>query len=78
MNVWYKCKILGHIWDDIDELQNYAFYKIYVLISDEDNEISFDPDDIITHIEQIDSGWWLGVAPDGKQGMFPANYVELI
>jgi len=43
-----------------------------------DDEISFDPDDIITEIEQIDEGWWRGRAPDGSVGLFPANYVELI
>ena len=46
--------------------------------SDEDNEISFDPDDVITYIEKIDEGWWIGTAPDGNRGMFPANYVEEI
>nr|XP_037282549.1 drebrin-like protein isoform X2 [Rhipicephalus microplus] len=44
----------------------------------DDTEISFDPDDIITHIEQIDEGWWQGLGPDGTYGLFPANYVELI
>ncbi|XP_078668060.1 LOW QUALITY PROTEIN: uncharacterized protein LOC144909751 [Branchiostoma floridae x Branchiostoma belcheri] len=43
-----------------------------------DDEITFDPDDIITDIEQIDEGWWRGVGPDGTYGLFPANYVELI
>jgi len=46
--------------------------------SDEDNEISFDPDDIITDIEKVDEGWWIGTGPDGTRGMFPANYVEEI
>ncbi|XP_032869930.1 drebrin-like protein isoform X10 [Amblyraja radiata] len=41
-------------------------------------EISFDPDDIISDIEQIDEGWWRGYAADGTFGMFPANYVELL
>lgn len=44
----------------------------------DETEISFDPEDIITHIEQIDSGWWQGLASDGTYGLFPANYVELI
>jgi len=44
----------------------------------EDNEITFDPDDIIRNIEMIDDGWWLGDGPDGKRGMFPSNYVEVI
>ncbi|XP_064213899.1 src substrate cortactin [Tribolium castaneum] len=40
-----------------------------------DDEISFDPDDIITHIEKIDEGWWRGLCK-GKYGLFPANYVQ--
>ncbi|XP_054720665.1 drebrin-like protein [Uloborus diversus] len=44
----------------------------------DDTEISFDPDDIISQIEQIDEGWWQGLAPDGSYGLFPANYVELL
>ena len=46
-------------------------------VSAEENEISFDPDNIITNIEMIDEGWWLGTGPDGKHGMFPSNFVEL-
>ncbi len=44
----------------------------------EENEITFDPGDIITEVEKVDKGWWVGVGPDGRQGMFPANYVEEI
>lgn len=45
----------------------------------DDTEISFDVDEIITNIEQIDEGWWMGVRKlDGSYGLFPANYVELI
>uniref|UniRef100_A0A1Q3G4Z0 Putative drebrin n=1 Tax=Culex tarsalis TaxID=7177 RepID=A0A1Q3G4Z0_CULTA len=44
----------------------------------DESEISFDPGDVITHIDQIDEGWWQGLAPDGTYGLFPANYVELI
>lgn len=44
----------------------------------DDTEITFDPDDIITGIEMIDEGWWRGYGPDGHNGMFPANYVELL
>lgn len=41
-----------------------------------DDEISFDPNDIITHIEQIDEGWWRGLCKN-RFGLFPANYVQL-
>ncbi|CAB4066979.1 DBNL [Lepeophtheirus salmonis] len=34
-------------------------------------EITFDPNQVITHIEKIDPGWWQGVGPDGKFGLFP-------
>lgn len=45
----------------------------------DDTEISFDPGDIITNIDQVDEGWWQGLAPDGiTYGLFPANYVELL
>lgn len=44
----------------------------------DDTEITFDPEEIITNIDQIDAGWWQGVGPDGTFGLFPANYVELI
>ncbi|NWU95570.1 HCLS1 protein, partial [Upupa epops] len=42
-----------------------------------DDEISFDPDDTITHIEMVDEGWWRGQCR-GKRGLFPANYVKLL
>lgn len=44
----------------------------------DESEITFDPGDIITHIDQIDEGWWQGLGPDGTYGLFPANYVEII
>lgn len=44
----------------------------------DNTEITFYPGDIITHIEQIDEGWWQGFSPDGTFGLFPANYVELL
>lgn len=43
-----------------------------------DDEISFDPDDLITHIDMIDAGWWKGLhAKTYTYGLFPANYVQL-
>ncbi|XP_065202044.1 drebrin-like protein [Planococcus citri] len=44
----------------------------------DETEISFDPGDIISHIERIDPGWWQGLAPNGSYGLFPANYVQLL
>ncbi|XP_004835687.1 hematopoietic lineage cell-specific protein isoform X2 [Heterocephalus glaber] len=41
------------------------------------DELSFDPDDIITDIEMVDEGWWRGCCR-GHFGLFPANYVKLL
>lgn len=41
-----------------------------------EDELSFDPDDIIMNIEMIDEGWWRGECR-GQIGLFPANYVQL-
>ncbi|KAF1452934.1 Hematopoietic lineage cell-specific protein, partial [Spheniscus mendiculus] len=50
---------------------------LYDYQGDGDDEISFDPDDTITHIEMVDEGWWRGQC-QGKVGLFPANYVKLL
>uniref|UniRef100_A0A3Q3QVH8 SH3 domain-containing protein n=1 Tax=Monopterus albus TaxID=43700 RepID=A0A3Q3QVH8_MONAL len=42
-----------------------------------DDEISFNPDDVITNIEMIDEGWWKGQC-HGRIGLFPAAYVQLM
>lgn len=52
--------------------------KVRFPFTADDSEITFDPGDIITHIEQIDAGWWQGLGPHGVFGLFPANYVELL
>lgn len=46
--------------------------------AEDDTEISFNPDEIISEVEQIHDGWWRGRAPNGIVGLFPSNYVELI
>ncbi|XP_069085581.1 src substrate cortactin-like [Pleurodeles waltl] len=50
---------------------------IYDYEGEGDDEISFDPKDVITNIEMVDEGWWRGFC-NGKFGLFPANYVQLI
>ncbi|KAK7120888.1 hypothetical protein R3I94_020767 [Phoxinus phoxinus] len=64
--------------EETDHNQNICARALYDYQASDDTEISFDPDDIITGIEMIDEGWWRGYSPDGHNGMFPANYVELI
>ncbi|KAH7695884.1 Src domain containing protein [Aphelenchoides avenae] len=40
-------------------------------------EIDLGEGDIITHIEQMNNGWWRGLCK-GKFGMFPAKHVQLL
>ncbi|XP_023681732.1 src substrate protein p85-like [Paramormyrops kingsleyae] len=42
-----------------------------------EDEISFDPDDIITNIEMVDEAWWRGHCR-GHFGLFPASFVQLM
>jgi len=49
---------------------------LYDYEAGDNDEISFEPDDIITNIDMVDAGWWRGECR-GKYGLFPANYVEL-
>lgn len=47
-------------------------------LAEGEDEITFDPGDVITEIEEFAEGWWRGRTSNGAYGMFPANYVELI
>ncbi|KAF1603576.1 UNVERIFIED_CONTAM: Src substrate cortactin, partial [Eudyptes robustus] len=49
---------------------------LYDYEKQDDDEIGFDMNDIITDVEQIDAGWWRGMCR-GRYGLFPANYVQL-
>ena len=37
----------------------------------EDNELSLAEGELIEQIEQLDEGWWQGVGPGGRSGLFP-------
>lgn len=53
-------------------------YALYDYQAAADDEISFDPGDVITHIECIDAGWFRGLhQATVTYGLFPANYVQL-
>ncbi|KAM4676219.1 drebrin-like protein [Discoglossus pictus] len=62
----------------VEEDRGICARALYDYQAADDTEISFDPDDLISHIEMIDEGWWRGYGPAGNYGMFPANYVELL
>ncbi|KAI9256458.1 hypothetical protein BDA99DRAFT_441889 [Phascolomyces articulosus] len=45
----------------------------------EANEMTLVEGEVVVQIDQVDEGWWYGVSEDGKkQGLFPANYVQLM
>lgn len=51
---------------------------IYDYAAQETNELSFKEGDIITVVDKItDSDWWMGEL-NGKKGVFPTNYVEIM
>ncbi|VDO71758.1 unnamed protein product [Heligmosomoides polygyrus] len=41
------------------------------------DELSFNRNDMITITQQIEGGWWEGTI-NGKTGWFPANYACII
>lgn len=53
-------------------------FETYLFSTEDDTELSFEPGDIISDVETIDKAWWRGCSKDGRQGLFPANYVETI
>ncbi|XP_052316445.1 src substrate protein p85-like isoform X2 [Oncorhynchus keta] len=50
---------------------------IYDYQGEADDEISFNPDDVITNIEMVDEGWWKGHC-HGRIGLFPATFVKMM
>ena len=51
---------------------------LYDLVSYEQDELSFRKGDVITVIESVYRDWWKGSLPNGKEGIFPLNYVTPI
>lgn len=51
---------------------------LYDYQAEDESELSFELGDIIRDVEAVDKGWWRGCSQDGRQGLFPANYVETI
>lgn len=49
---------------------------LYDYTGEGDDELSFNPNDVVTNIEMIDEGWWRGRCR-GHFGLFPAAYVQL-
>jgi len=61
-----------------DPTQNITATVIYDYTQDEDNEIDLVEGDLITSIDKVDEGWWMGTNSAGQRGLFPKDYVEEI
>jgi len=60
------------------DLFTFLFYIVYIfLFIVDDSEISFGKGDRITNAEEVTHSRWIGTAPDGQRGMFPANQVKI-
>jgi nostrin len=46
------------------------------LQSEQPDELSLHPGDVITVLERNEDGWWVGEV-NGKSGLFPGNHCEL-
>ncbi|XP_016041777.1 src substrate cortactin isoform X4 [Erinaceus europaeus] len=66
----------GNTYDEYETALGITAIALYDYQAAGDDEISFDPDDVVTNIEMVDDGWWRGLCR-GRFGLFPANYVEL-
>ncbi|XP_068594682.1 drebrin [Brachionichthys hirsutus] len=58
--------------------QQLSVRALYDYQAEDESEISFESGDIIRDVETVDKAWWRGWSKDGRQGLFPANYVETI
>jgi hypothetical protein len=52
---------------------------MYDYVAADKDEVSFNENDAIIDVEQIDEGWMFGtVRRTGNRGMLPSNYVERV
>ena len=57
------------------EPQKPLFRALYSYAGQHDDELAFNAGDVITLISKDEEAWWKGEI-DGRQGVFPSNYVE--
>jgi hypothetical protein len=54
----------------LDQYNCWKFWKQ----ATEDNEMHLIEGEYIEQIEEVDEGWWSGVGPGGKAGLFPCVF----
>jgi hypothetical protein len=59
-----------------DETEPFVVVRaLYPFHSEEPSSLSFEREELIQVLTQLDSGWWYGFC-HGEHGWFPSNYVE--
>ncbi|XP_008287034.1 drebrin-like protein A isoform X2 [Stegastes partitus] len=74
----YKEQNISENGQEVLAEQQMCVRALYDYQAEDESEISFEPGDIIRDVETVDKAWWRGWSKDGRQGLFPANYVETI
>ncbi|KAF9998234.1 hypothetical protein BGZ79_008086 [Entomortierella chlamydospora] len=60
-----------------DETEIIVVRALYPFRSEDSTSLSFQKDELIQVLTQLESGWWYGYC-HGERGWFPSNYVEII
>ncbi|KAK5809783.1 ras guanine nucleotide exchange factor domain-containing protein [Linnemannia elongata] len=62
--------------EEEDETEPFVVVRaLYPFHSEEPSSLSFEREELIQVLTQLDSGWWYGFC-HGEHGWFPSNYVE--
>ncbi|CAH1370218.1 hypothetical protein MTP99_011779 [Tenebrio molitor] len=51
---------------------------LYACLGEHDGELSFEPNQIITNVKNSQEPGWLEGTLNGKTGLIPENYVEIL
>ncbi|KAF3850959.1 hypothetical protein F7725_012731 [Dissostichus mawsoni] len=69
-------QIISENGQEVSAERQMCVRALYDYQAEDESEISFEPGDIIKDVETVDKAWWRGWSKDGRQGLFPANYIE--
>lgn len=57
---------------------NLRVRTLYACLAENDGELSFEPNQIITNVKRSNEPGWLEGTLNGKSGLIPENYVEVL